>query len=71
MQSITGKSKMTSNRLMILWLASFAVVGSFLYFHFGVPFLPIALAGGLTLVITATRCYLSGRARSPGEGGCS
>jgi small neutral amino acid transporter SnatA (MarC family) len=71
MQTVTQKSKITSSRLMILWLASFAVVASFLYFHFGVPLLPIALAGGVTLVITATRCFLSGRARSPGEGGCS
>ena len=63
MQNVMQKSKITPSRLMILWLASFVVVASFLYFHFGVPFLPIALAGGLTLVITVTRCFFIGRAR--------
>jgi hypothetical protein len=68
MQNVMQKSKITPSRLMILWLGSFAVVASFLYFHFGVPLLPLALAGGLTFVVTATRCFLNGRARSSGEG---
>jgi membrane protein implicated in regulation of membrane protease activity len=64
LEFMTQKNKMTSARVMSLWLGSFIVVASFLYYHFGVPLLPIVLAGGFTLVVTVIRYFFSRRARS-------
>ena len=48
---------MSAHRKLSLWLGSFLIVASFLYFHFQVPLVPIVLAGGLTLAITLLRYW--------------
>ncbi len=44
-----------ARRALALWLGSFLIVVSFLYFHFGVPLLPLVLGGVLTLGISIFR----------------
>ena len=38
-----------SYRWLAVWLGSFLMVGTVLFFYFNVPLLPILLAGGITL----------------------
>ncbi len=47
--------KATPARKLALWLGGYVIVGSFLYFHFGAPLMPIGLGGLVTLGITLTR----------------
>ena len=56
-----------STKYLSLWMGSFVIVGSFLYFHFEVPLLPIGLAGIVTFGIALGRRFLSKRAPKPGS----
>jgi len=64
MQFLSRKSEPTTGRWLAVWLGSFVLVASLLYYHFGVPLFPIALAGGITLVVTAIRYFHNRRTHS-------
>ena len=56
-------SRLSLGRILAIWFGCFLAVGLFLFLHFGVPLLPLLLAGAATFLVTLGRA-LAGRNRT-------